>query len=232
MNLKPIKNKSKSIAILAIAFFILAPLLSLAPASAAVSADRFYITNTAGEEEWTLQPSAIGTIITVQLRIEGASPIWGWAVEEVTWNPDVLQYVSASEGNFLRGGSADEYIYETQSVRGSVTADNPGVLAGGIAAAIVGDYQQTDGDGILATMRFRIVGAGNANIHIDTPVLVETYRTNPEPHPELAADPTLVIGNPFVVPEYALGGLAALGVAFAAFFVVKKVHVPTFSKHI
>ncbi len=46
-------------------------------------------------------PNPINTTIGVDVRISGASNVWGWAMSSVTWNPRILQLTGVTEGSFL-----------------------------------------------------------------------------------------------------------------------------------
>jgi hypothetical protein len=143
---------------------------------------------------WNIPETQIGQTVTIAVYITDVTPIWGWAIEEVTWNPAVLQFDRLNEGDFLRGGPADEPLYETFTVKGTANQQY-GVLNGGTAASLLGDVQQTDSNGVLCTIRFIIVGTGDANIHIDTPVLVEDYRSQPVQLPDAVVDPVVTVGD-------------------------------------
>jgi hypothetical protein len=174
----------KIITILAIALCVLTPLLSVAPSNARLFHDPdgvyrgVFVTPIGGspgcDMSRMVDPSEIGNTITVELHIAGAIPIQGWVLEHFSWNPSVIQFVSVAEGDFLRGGPPHESEYETVFASGTVSSENPGLLVGGLAATIVGDNLQDAHDGILATLMFRVVGIGYADIDIDT------YHSQPE----------------------------------------------------
>jgi hypothetical protein len=225
-------HKKKPIVAMALLFFILAPMLAIAPASATVvptgniSVVQYGTTDVT---EWTIPPSAVGTTVKLQLYIEDASNVWAWGVNEVTWNPSVVKYKSCQEGSYIM----DEY--DSLFIKGSADEVN-GKLVGGIGCAVSGSDTVEASEGVLCTIQFTVLAPGNANIHIVDPVLVADSASGTE-YPVSVVDPEVTVGNPFVVPEYTWGALLALVaafVAFFAFFAVKKTNlqVPTFSKHI
>jgi hypothetical protein len=64
----------------------------------------------AGTISFTLPPSAadlpLGSTFTMTAQITGGSDVWQWVLEEITWDPAVLEMMSYSEGNYLNSVAA------------------------------------------------------------------------------------------------------------------------------
>ncbi|MCW4025003.1 MAG: hypothetical protein NWF01_08215 [Candidatus Bathyarchaeota archaeon] len=219
--------KRKTIATLSLALLIIVPLVlaSVASASATGSIDVYKRGTT--ESTWTYMPSDMGTIFQVGVYISGASEVWGWGFDTVTWNPDVVHCTQVKEGDFL----IDEENGDYNTLFAVGTIDNDvGIISAGIGDAILGDEDgaSTLETGELCYLKFEIVGFGDANIQFSGATLNDGDVT--------VNAPLVNVTGPFVVPEYLVGALAALGAAFAAFFAFaafkKSFKFPSFSKHI
>jgi hypothetical protein len=237
MNFKTIK--SKPIAALAVVFFLLASMLcassfvSAAPTGTVHAYKHGTTTSTWSYADGTY---TIGTTtFQIDLYIDGASNVWGWGVSTLTWNPAVVRFVTATEGDYLKTGP-DDYVYTTMFNKGGADQTN-GIINSGIADAILNDepgvYNPAyPSQGLLCTVTFKIVGVGDANIAFNG-VMLNDGANNVQ---QSITQPLVTVEGQFVAPEYAMGALAALVTAFAAFVAFaafkKNFKLPAFSKHI
>jgi hypothetical protein len=106
-------------------------------------------------------PDPINSTIQVDIRIDNASNIWGWAVSNVTWNSSVLELSRISEGDYLCDS------HDALFLRGT-TNNTLGQLMGGVGDAIIdgnSNYaEQTSG--VLCTLTFKVVGYGVSDVNL------------------------------------------------------------------
>jgi hypothetical protein len=112
-----------------------------------------------------LIPNPINTNITIDIRIDNASNIWGWTIPTVAWNPAVLQLIAVKEGPFLADNTGSDPTAFAGAEKG--LWDNvSGSINGGLSEAIYGSVQSTDSSGVVATLTFNVTGYGNSAITI------------------------------------------------------------------
>jgi Cohesin domain len=172
------------------------------------------------------------TTVTVDVRIDGASNVWGWSTK-VTWDPTKLQLTHVSQGNFLTDTDSSAFFVGSNSGQW----DNViGAINGGIAGSLSsgGTAVATDTSGVLATLTFQVIGSGSSTITLASGNL-RSY-SDDSAGTGVTTNSVTVNASQFVLPEYQWGALIAMisaFVAFIAFAAVKKtIHIPSFSKHI
>lgn len=122
----------------------------------------------------------VGDIITLNIAISNVSDLWGWQAG-MTFNSSVLQCITASnppnvapnvtspttaftEGNFLQKGGSTIWI--------------PNWITNGTIAAcgcsLLNPATPQSGNGILATVTFKVIGKGNLNIHLVNVILIDS----------------------------------------------------------
>jgi hypothetical protein len=112
-----------------------------------------------------LIPNPINTTISVDIRIDNASNVWGWTIPTVAWNPAVLQLIGVKEGPFLADNSGNDPTVFVGSQKG--LWDNiSGLVYGGLSEAIYGSDQSTDTSGVVATLTFNVTGYGSSALTI------------------------------------------------------------------
>jgi hypothetical protein len=236
MNIKTIK--SKPMAAIGIAFLILASMIATVGLASATPTGNVYATvtgskTTYADGEW----DAGVTQFTLTLKISGASNIWGWGVGSLTWNPAVVQCTQINELSYLKQPYLDPDTGEQVNTFNTIfVAGEPDNVLGnngnGIADAISGgsDQHVAAASGNLCSIKFTIIGPGNANIQLTDVTLNDgtdfVYVSD--------VIQNITVEGPFVVPEYSIGALMAIVAAFAAFIgfaaFKKGFSVPSFSK--
>ena len=138
--------------------------------------------------------AALGDIITVQVEIRNAVNLDSYDFK-VTYNPFKLKLVGGSvvEGDFLRTTVDGESFFQADTSKpGEVWLSNslPGQ----------DPEEAPDGDGVLATMQFKVIGGGDISIDIVSPALFDSERNRftpsvtpatlnvPRPTPAIAVD--------------------------------------------
>jgi hypothetical protein len=110
-------------------------------------------------------PNPINTTLTVELRIDNASNIWGWGVDTITWNSSVLQCKTVLEGSFLKNSGSTLFLPP-----GSIDNSN-GVLLGGLNDAFSSRMVSDASSGVLAILKFNVTGYGTSSLSIVNPIL-------------------------------------------------------------
>jgi PKD repeat protein len=105
-----------------------------------------------------------GETLRVNVTVTGAKFLFAWQAN-ISFNPDVLEFVNVTEGDFL--ARQPEGTYGAQTVRAR------SVLFGW---ATKGEYVGESGSGILATMEFDVLAEGESVLKFNT----EPYQITPE----------------------------------------------------
>jgi hypothetical protein len=172
-------------------------------------------TQSASNWSYGASPNPIGTTFTVDVRVDGASNVWAWEVDSITWNPAVIQLTSIQEGNYLKNDHTTLFYGGT-----SANFDNANGELGYMGATIGNSETETTSSGVLATLTFTIVSYGSTNIQLGTTYLYTESLTDQgyvtTPTLPTTNDATVTVSNSFVSPEYTWGALLALISAFAA----------------
>ncbi len=107
---------------------------------------------------------ALGTNVSIDIKIENVTNIWAWTISTVTWNPAVVNLTQVTEGPFLLSNTQ----YSAYMIGNSPQLwDNVnGVLNGGLAESMNVAGQSHDFSGIVSTLIFTVVGSGNCQITI------------------------------------------------------------------
>jgi len=136
----------------------------------------------------------LNDVVTVQIGIRNAVNLDSYDLK-VIYNPFRLKLVegSVAEGPFLQTSVDDRSFFQ-------VDASTPGVVW--LSNSLPGQdpEEAPDGDGVLATMQFKVIGGGDIPIDIESPVLFDSYRNRyvpsvtpavlsvPRPTPAIAID--------------------------------------------
>ena len=99
--------------------------------------------------------AAVGDRLSVDVSANGAAGINNAGLR-VTWNPQVLRLVEASEGSLLGSDGSRTSFTSNQAGQGTV--------AMGIGR--VGDVGEVDAIGVLAALQFEVIGTGESQITV------------------------------------------------------------------
>ena len=122
-------------------------------------------------------PDPINTTVKIDIRIDNATPFWGWTIPTVSWNASVLQLTGITEGTYLADNTGSD---PTAFIGNSPLLWNNtnGLIDGGLSEAIQGADTSTDASGVLATLTFNVTGYGISPITIAGCNLRATYTDN------------------------------------------------------
>jgi hypothetical protein len=116
----------------------------------------------------------VGDNIQVQLRIKDGRNVFAWAIDQLDFNPDILQGVSVSQGTYLssRGGT----------LWGAGVFDNVNGTLHDVYCTLMGSVPSAWGDGVLATITFHVIGSGDFLLDIAQFELVRKGGTEGMPY--------------------------------------------------
>ncbi len=172
----------------AVLYFICASfLVSLCfPLSSVVTAQS--TTLSINPETYEVAENEIGTTFTVDIDVTDVSGLWGWKTA-LSWNSEVLNLTDIEEGPFLKDVATTFFISDS---------DWENIAQGYIPEIICSflSVDTVDGNGVLATLTFEAMDAGDCEIELSETILME-----PETgHPEISH--TVNNGNVTVIPEF------------------------------
>jgi hypothetical protein len=132
---------------------------------------------TTSTSNWSVGPvpAAVGSSVSVDIRIDGTTPktIWGWAVNGLNWTASVLQLTKVKQGNFLTdSGDSTLFVGTNPSLWNNVI----GSITGGLSCgdSVSATPQTEDTSGVLATLTFKVVSYGVASINLSDAVLLSS----------------------------------------------------------
>ena len=102
---------------------------------------------------------AVGSTFTQAIEINNATDLAAWSID-VAFNPNVLEVVSITEGDFLEGGGLDAFFYDNAS--GTIQLSQTRIdrtydaTTGDAVLAPLGEDGGSDGDGTLVTIEFKL----------------------------------------------------------------------------
>ena len=163
---------------------------------------------------------AIGSTFTVAVQISGASNVWQFALDNIAYDPAVINYTGATEGTYLNSLSG-----------GTIFLAPPAATTPGLVSEISDTRLPLNApsatSGLLCTLSFQVIGYGNSGVSMGSAKIVDPsqvaltltvantqYTGLPPPTPY---GPTAIISSPinnaFVLQgtPIALDGSASTG---------------------
>jgi len=103
----------------------------------------------------TEQNAQVGQTLTVDVTTDGDGDVNNVGLR-VNWNPQVLQFVEAREGSLLSSDGSETTFSSSAATQGTVA----------IGIGRVGQVGGVRAQGVLATLNFRVIGAGQTPVQI------------------------------------------------------------------
>jgi hypothetical protein len=111
-------------------------------------------------------PTRIGDTFIANINVAGVEGLWGWTVDQMSWNPDVLKVTRVAKGQFLTsGGAADMFP--------AVFMDNAGGTFLSSPSQVLLERSSVSGGGVLARIYFEVIGEGSADITLNSVRLLD-----------------------------------------------------------
>lgn len=148
----------------------------------------------------TIPQSQIGTNFKVNINISAVTNLWSWAAN-LNWNASVLNFTKISEGPFLKS-AGNTFFAPTFPKSGSLPD---------ISDSIDFSNDSVSGSGILATVTFKVLGAGQSGITLSDTALWLPLSKNYTGHPLIPH--TVDNGQVIVLPEFSSWALLTIAIA-------------------
>jgi Cohesin domain len=113
----------------------------------------------------TTQTTSTGTVITVDVDVADVTGLYAYQFD-LTFNPNVLQAVSSTEGSFLSSGGSTFFINGSN--------DNVGGTVSATADTLLSAVSGVGGSGQLAVFTFDAVGNGTSALAIQNELLLDS----------------------------------------------------------
>jgi hypothetical protein len=140
-------------------------------------------------QTYEVAENEIGNPFTVTIEANGVTNLWGWKTG-LSWNPEVLNLTKIEEGPFLQTAGDTLFVWPSASSY---------EISMGYVDEIFCSFLSLDtvqGDGVLATITFESLNAGDCEISLNATSLMEPETGHPEiPH-------NVLNGNVSVIPEF------------------------------
>jgi hypothetical protein len=135
----------------------------------------------------TLSQSQIGKNYQITINISDVTNLWHWRVR-LNWNPNVLNFTSITNGPFLESAGSTLFLPPPER-NGSLTEISDTLLS----------KNSMNGSGVLATVNFTILAAGQSELMLNNTLLLEPLSGNQTTHAQIAC--TVNNGQLFVLSE-------------------------------
>ncbi len=113
-------------------------------------------------------PPNITETFDINVTISDVVDLYSWQAG-MTFNPDVLEALSFTEGPFLRQGGTTIFI--------NGTIDNMAGVITYHACSLTGNVPGVTGNGTLGTITFKVKGYGNSTLHLADVILLDSAST-------------------------------------------------------
>ncbi len=139
-----------------------------------------------------LQTAKIGQTINVNINVSNVQKLWCWELADLTFNSSVLNLTQVQEGPFMKSKGQTFFIS---------TASVPAVQQGDLPSTVDAFAENTtvSGSGVLATLKFTVLSAGNSLINLTSATLFNPIEIQPNPYQETGIhdqiNSTVVNGN-------------------------------------
>jgi len=107
---------------------------------------------------------AVGQDFVVNASVSNVVDLYGWELY-LSWNKTILDVVNVTQGPFLESGGNSPFISPT------IWNENGSLLLDGL---LTGNVTGVDGSGVLATIRFQVIGSGKSDLLLYGTTLVSS----------------------------------------------------------
>ena len=149
-----------------VAFCLVLIALSAAMAIKPSQATQATATVSVNPAKLNLTTAYVGQTIQIDINVSNVQGLWGWALQNVNFNPKVLNVTNVQEGPFLKSKDSTFFLWTSNSTLAFSEGDIPE-----INCAFAEDTTAS-GSGVLATITFRVLAAGSSPIIIGAAALM------------------------------------------------------------
>ena len=108
----------------------------------------------------------LGQIFSIDVTVSDVVDLYAWEIE-LSWDPSLLGTISVTEGSFLKSGGDTFFIYNVNDTQGHILID----------CTLIGQIVGVSGGGVLATVTFLALGAGETPLDLYDEVLLDHNET-------------------------------------------------------
>lgn len=126
-----------------------------------------------GPTALNLETAYIGQVIQININVTDVQKLWGWDLQNIGFNPAVLNLTKVVEGPFLKKGGNTFFLWTSQSQLAFSQGDIPDV------ADALSENTSVSGSGVLATLTFKVVSSGDSPIVLNTTQLLNSNEYTP-----------------------------------------------------
>ncbi|MDI6904741.1 MAG: cohesin domain-containing protein [Candidatus Bathyarchaeia archaeon] len=161
---------------------------------------------------------AVGQTFIVEIKIYEVSDLYGWEFR-LRWNPNLLDVVDVTEGNFLKQGGDTFFAKKANNTAGNILVD----------CTLLGNVPGVSGNGTLATVEFYAEVQGESILDLYETTLISSLEqpiTHTANDGNVSTEPKAVgitdMLKPYVPIIVALIALAGIGSTSLWFFKFRK----------
>jgi hypothetical protein len=103
-----------------------------------------------------------GQSFSIDISVSDVVDLYAWEIE-LNWSASLLGTISVTEGSFLKSGGSTFFVYSWNDTQGHILID----------CTLMGQVSGINGSGVLATVTFLVLGAGETPLDIHDEVLLD-----------------------------------------------------------
>jgi len=127
--------------------------------------------------------AVFGQTFLIDIKISDVSDLYGWEFK-LGWNPDLLNVISVTQGNFLKQGGLTFFWSIMNNTEGYILVD----------CTLLGNVPGVSGSGTLATVKFYAENQGESILDLYNTTLINSQEQTINPH--TAYDGTVTVEAP------------------------------------
>ena len=121
-----------------------------------------------------LATAYVGQTIQVNINVTNVQNLWGWSLQNVKFNPKVLNITNVQEGTFLKNKADTFFLWTSESQLAFSEGYIPNI------EDAFAENTTIDGSGVLATLTFQVISGGNSPITLNTTQLFNNHEYTPD----------------------------------------------------
>jgi len=145
----------------------LACIISVEPVKAAITTVSVDPTNL------NLSTAYVGQTIQVNINVTNVQDMWGWSLQNIRFNPNVLNITGVNEGPFLKNHGDTFFLWTSESELAFSKGDIPNINDA------LAENSTVNGSGVLATLTFKVIASGSSPIILNTTQLFNNHEYTP-----------------------------------------------------
>ena len=146
----------------------LACIISVEPVKAAITTVSVDPTNL------NLSTAYIGQTIQVNVNVTNVHDLFAWSLQNVEFNPKVLNITGVREGSLLNDHAATFFLWTSESQLAFSKGDIPSINDA------FSENTTVSGNGVLATLPFQVIASGTSPIVLNTTQLFNNHEYTPD----------------------------------------------------